>query len=156
MIELGCLYGKLVVHQSHRMNWLNYVNIKGGIPSSLFKGLEELSNELNSKYSKELLMPFRYRLNNNSCVISPDLIEAVAYEYFIGMKKVLNDFHDGLGNYFRVEWMVDEFEEDDIKSATSLDEVGSKSQRNYLLLANHFGASDVAIPSNLKPGLFEV
>jgi len=138
-MEYGVIYIKICPNGSSE--WIKHCHILSSLPMSFQQNVVEIANDINSKYSADIVIPMNINIHPG-CTTTPESVEEVAtdmYNQFLELAE-----RQRIPNSVRCVYSVGELSNVDVKSTHHLgnDEV--------MIKLGHF------LDESDEPGLFRI
>jgi homospermidine synthase len=79
-MEVGLIYIRFVFDYNN-MNWMNYCHIFESLPTELKSDIQYVSDKINSKYKKDIIIPMG-NFTQNGCIVNKDKVDKIASDIF--------------------------------------------------------------------------
>ena len=127
-MEYGVIYIKICPPKGHKSEWIKYCHILSETPKSFQQNVREIANDINSKYSTDILIPMDIAVSPGS-VTAPEKVEEIATDMYNQFLELAD--RQGISNSVRCVYSIGELSNINVDSTHHLgnDEVMVKVGR---------------------------
>jgi hypothetical protein len=127
-MEYGVIYIKICPPKGHPGEWIKYCHILSSTPKSFQKNVEDIANDINTKYSDSIVIPMDIDVHPG-CTTTPESVEEVATDMYNQYCELVD--RQGISNSVRCVYSIGELNNVNVDSTHHLgnDEVMVKLGR---------------------------
>jgi hypothetical protein len=127
-MEYGVIYIKICPPKGHPGEWIKYCHIFSATPKSFQKNVEDIANDINTKYSDSIVIPMDIDVHPG-CTTTPESVEEVATDMYNQFCELVD--RQGIPNSIRCVYSIGELSSVNVDSTHHLgnDEVMVKFGR---------------------------
>jgi hypothetical protein len=116
-MEYGVIYIKICPKKGHKSEWIKYCHIFSAAPKSLQQNIIQISNDINTKYSNDIVIPMDTTIHPG-CTTTPDMVEEIATDMFNMYSEMMS--RQGVDNCIRCVYSIGELSDVNVTSTHNL------------------------------------
>ena len=116
-MEYGVIYIKICPKDGTPGEWIKYCQVISGTPKSFQKNSEEIANDINTKYSDDIVIPMDIDVHPG-CTTTPEKVDEIAQDMYNQFCELAE--RQGIPNSIRCVYSIGELENVDKESTHHL------------------------------------
>ena len=116
-MEYGVIYIKICIPNGHPSEWLKHCYLFEFIPKSIQQNIIQITNDINNKYSDDIVIPMDVMLHPG-CTTKPEKVEEIATDMYNQFLELAD--RQGFPNSIRCVYSIGELSDVDFNSTHHL------------------------------------